>query len=84
MNGSHHRHPLAEKAEQNGDSAMLSDTILLPLTIRARKLTDRVLYSLLTHPLVTIAQPVQPIQNKIETKLKVMQTVITAINDEKR
>lgn len=51
---------------------MLSDTILLPLTIRAKKLTDRVLYSLLTHPSVTIAQPVQPIQNKIETKLKVV------------
>lgn len=72
MNGSHCHHALAKKVEQNGDSAMLSDTILLPLTIRAKKLTDRVLYSLLTHPSVTIAQPVQPIQNKIETKLKVV------------
>lgn len=72
MNGSHCHHAPAEKVEQNGVSAMLSDTILLPLTIRARKLTDRVFYSLLTHPSIPIAQPVQPIQNKVETKLKVV------------
>ena len=61
MNGSHRRHALAEKAEQNGDSAMLSDTILLPLTIRAKKLTDRALYRLPVQPSIPIAQPVQPI-----------------------